>query len=152
MDETAEEREQKLDTAYKHLAENLAKEKAEYAKKAEELETHYEHINLKTMEYEVAKDEKNATYAFFATFQFFSLAQTFRLAERMTAEFETLYKSDYISMKNSIRIEKQLPKRVALDLDGAIARYEKSLEGRLMAKEDKAMLTFFWNYFMGDQT
>lgn len=152
MDETAEEREQKLDKAYETVKTSLAEEKMEFEKAAEELESR---ANL--MKEEVRKNirelEKPITpqEMFLASQSAWALGQVFRLGARMTKELEFVYASNYAALKDSIRIEKQLPRRVALNLDEAIARYEKSLQGRLMSDEDRAMLKFFWNYFMGDK-
>jgi hypothetical protein len=91
---------------------------------------------------------------FQASMSSWALAQTFRLGARMTSELEWLYETINGHTKNLLALQRyatNIPKNLKPDLDKAITDYESHLEGRLMSKEDKAMLKFFWDYFMGDQ-
>jgi hypothetical protein len=152
MDRSTEKREKDLDDSYQTLKANLAKEKQEFRQIAEDLEGRSQGLRKHVL------DDPNAekiptTLNDIASLSLntWALAQVNRLAARMTQELEHLYASNYAALKGQFRIEKELPTMTKLSLDDAIAKYEDRLDGRLMSKEDKAMLAFFYDYFMGDQ-
>ncbi len=144
MDEGSEEKERRIDTAYQNLKADLAKEKAEFAERAEELEADSQRMNLKITEFEKTKDETNATYAFFMTLAFFSLAQTHRLGQRMIRELEWVYEAQYGDLKNLITLSKSLPDRVHVDMEKELEHFSKRIEGGLMSEKDKALNKLLW--------
>ena len=152
MDKGTEEIEQKLDEAYADLKANLAKEKQEFRKTAAEFEARSEALRKEVLDDPKASETRTTPNDLVAlAMNTWAVGQVNRLAARMTDELEHIYATNYACLKGIGRLEKELPAKTKVSLDEAIARYEDRLDGRLMSKEDKAMLKFFYDYFMGDQ-